>query len=74
VRGVADRAPARSSAERARARLERGVIARRCDEAPLAGAGACVDLVPLPDDRDLVRPLVRRLRAGSGTGQTLPER
>ncbi len=46
----------------ARARLERSALAVRCAEAPLAGSGACVDLVPVPDDRDLVPTLLRRLR------------
>lgn len=46
----------------ARARLERGALAVRCAEAPLAGSGSCVDLVPVPDDRDLVPTLLRRLR------------
>ena len=38
----------------ARARQERGALARSCDDPPLTEAGALVDLVPVPEQRDLV--------------------
>jgi hypothetical protein len=44
------------------ARLERAALARSCDQAPLADAGILTDLVPVPERRELVPGVVRRLR------------
>jgi hypothetical protein len=44
------------------ARLERAALARSCGRAPLADAGALTDIVPVPERRDLVPGVVRRLR------------
>ncbi|MGH8775358.1 MAG: hypothetical protein ACRDWI_09380 [Jiangellaceae bacterium] len=46
----------------ARARLERRALSRACEAEPMAGADACADLVPVPDDRDKVPALLGRLR------------
>jgi len=46
----------------AMARRERAALARSCDQAPLADAGILTDIVPVPERRELVPGVVRRLR------------
>ena len=53
----------------ARARLERAALARSCSTEPLVDAGVLTDIVPVPERRELVPGVVRRLRLAAPDAQ-----